>query len=242
MAAWPQKRKPWGIPIVLLVVGGVLFWRFGSESRSALAAALTWAGHLGWVGGILFIAIYALATVLLLPASLLTLGAGAIYGVFLGTFYVIIGATIGANLAFLIGRYLAQERVNQMMSGIPAFRAISHAIGQGGWKVAALIRLSPAFPFNLLNYALGLTSLSFGDNLIGTAGIIPGTLMYVYLGSLAGELAMAGTSPAPDPHTQQLQWILRILGLIATIGVTVYVTRLARQALQEVQQEPQPKA
>jgi uncharacterized membrane protein YdjX (TVP38/TMEM64 family) len=237
MAAWSQKLKPWGIPIVLLVVGGLLFWRFGREISSTLAAALTWVGHWGWVGGILFIAIYALATVLFLPASLLTLGAGAIYGVFLGAFYVIIGATIGANLAFLIGRYLAQERVNQIMSGIPAFHAISRAIGQGGWKVAALIRLSPAFPFNILNYALGLTSISFVDNIIGTAGIIPGTLMYVYLGSLAGELAMAGTSPAPDPHTQQVQWILRILGLIATIGVTIYVTRLARQALQEMHEQ-----
>ncbi|GAB4210317.1 MAG: hypothetical protein OHK0012_00320 [Synechococcales cyanobacterium] len=229
--------RRWGIPIVVAVVVGGLLWRYGAGIRGQLLGALLWIDGLGFWGPLLFIALYALITVLFLPASIFTLGAGAVYGVGSGALYVIIGATIGANLAFLIGRYLAQERVQAMMAGIPTFAAVNRAIAKGGWKVVGLIRLSPAFPFNVLNYALGLTPISLVDNIIGTAGIIPGTFMYVYIGSIAGELALMGQSTELDPQTQQLQWVLRIVGLIATIAVTVYVTRLARQALKDVQQE-----
>ncbi len=188
---------------------------------------------LGPLGPIIFIGIYIVATVLFLPASVLTLGAGAVFGVLAGALYVVIGATVGANLAFLIGRYLARERVAKLIAGNAKFAAIDRAVGREGWKIVGLIRLSPAFPFNVINYALGLTQVSFWDNLLGTAGILPGTFMYVYIGSLAGSLANMGSSEL-DPQAQTAQWIIRIVGLIATVAVTVYVTRIARQALQEV--------
>lgn len=194
---------------------------------------LAWMEGLGPLGPIIFIGIYILATVLLLPASVLTVGAGAVFGVLAGTLYVVIGATIGANLAFLIGRYVARERLARLIAGNAKFAAIDRAVGREGWKMVGLIRLSPVFPFNVLNYALGLTQVSFLDNLLGTAGILPGTLMYVYMGSLAGSLANMGSSEL-DPQAQTAQWVIRIIGFIATVAVTVYVTRIARQALQEV--------
>ncbi|MEN9226029.1 MAG: TVP38/TMEM64 family protein [Thermostichus sp. HHBFW_bins_43] len=216
------------VSVVLLVrQSGVL-----GAVQSFFTDALGWIEGLGPLGPMIFIGIYIVATVLFLPASVLTLGAGAVFGVLAGALYVVIGATIGANLAFLIGRYLARERVAKLIEGNAKFAAIDRAVGREGWKIVGLIRLSPAFPFNVLNYALGLTQVSFWDNLLGTAGILPGTFMYVYIGSLAGSLANMGRSEL-EPQAQTAQWILRIIGLIATVAVTVYVTRIARQALQE---------
>ncbi|MEN9240908.1 MAG: TVP38/TMEM64 family protein [Thermostichus sp. DG02_3_bins_51] len=208
--------------------------------QSFLTDALAWIEGLGPLGPILFIGIYIVATVLLLPASVLTLGAGAIFGVLPGALYVVIGATIGANLAFWIGRYLARERVAKWVASHAKFAAIDRAVGCEGWKIVALIRLSPAFPFNVLNYALGLTQVSFWDNLLGTLGIVPGTFMYVYIGSLAGSLANVGSSEL-TPQAETLRWVLRVAGLVATIVATLYITRIARQALQEVV-EPNQKA
>ncbi|WP_414357211.1 TVP38/TMEM64 family protein [Synechococcus sp. R55.3] len=233
----PQKQR------ILLKLAAVLgsaifiFWAahrlgFFGVIQDWLTGALAWMESLGPLGPILFIAIYIVATVLLLPASVLTLGAGAVFGVVAGTVYVLIGATIGANLAFFIGRYLAREQVAKWIEGNAKFAAIDRAVGREGWKIVGLIRLSPAFPFNVLNYALGLTRISFLDNLLGTAGIVPGTFMYVYIGSLAGSLAnMEGREL--DPQAQTAQWVVRLVGLIATVAATLYVTRVARQALQE---------
>jgi uncharacterized membrane protein YdjX (TVP38/TMEM64 family) len=233
----PQKQR-----ILLKLATGLglaifIFWAahrlgFFGVVQDWLAEALAWMESLGLLGPILFIAIYIVATVLLLPASVLTLGAGAVFGVVAGTVYVLIGATIGANLAFFIGRYLAREQVAKWIEGNAKFAAIDRAVGREGWKIVGLIRLSPAFPFNVLNYALGLTRISFLDNLLGTAGIVPGTFMYVYIGSLAGSLAdMEGAEL--DPQAQTAQWVVRLVGLIATIAATLYVTRIARKALQE---------
>lgn len=233
----PTKTKSWikvGITITILAALGVLLWKFGPVIQDKFTTALNRLEGLGPRGPILFMGIYIISTVLFLPASILTLGAGVVFGVFAGALYVIIGATIGANLAFLIGRYLARDRISQMISGNKSFQAIDSAIGKEGWRIVGLIRLSPAFPFNVLNYALGLTQVSFVDNLIGTFGIVPGTFMYVYIGSLAGDLAMvaAGEQP-PNNQAEIAKWIIRIVGFIATVAVTVYVTRVARKALKE---------
>ncbi|MFQ3612210.1 MAG: TVP38/TMEM64 family protein [Cyanobacteriota bacterium] len=234
----PSKRRSWlklavsvGVAIVVFLLARQL-GVFGAV-QSFFTDALAWIEGLGPLGPLIFIGIYIVATVLFLPASVLTLGAGAVFGVLAGALYVVIGATIGANLAFLIGRYLARERVARLIAGNAKFAAIDRAVGREGWKIVGLIRLSPAFPFNVLNYALGLTQVSFLDNVVGTAGIVPGTFMYVYIGSLAGSLANMGSSEL-DPQAQTAQWMIRIVGLIATVAVTVYVTRIARQALQEV--------
>jgi uncharacterized membrane protein YdjX (TVP38/TMEM64 family) len=104
-------------------------------------------------------------------------------------------------------------------------------VGREGFKIVLLTRLSPVFPFNLLNYAYGLTGVSLKDYVLASIGMIPGTIMYVYIGSLAGSLATLGTGTPPT--NPAIQWTIRIIGLIATVAVTLYVTRVARRALAE---------
>ncbi len=199
--------------------------------QAILRDALQWIDSLGTVGAIAFIALYIIATVAFFPGSILTLGAGVIFGAVLGSLYVFIGATLGATAAFLVGRYLARGWVADKIADNKKFAAIDQAVGREGLKIVLLTRLSPIFPFNLLNYAFGITGVSLKDYFIGSVGMIPGTIMYVYIGSLAGNLAMIGTETQPTNPT--LQWAIRILGLIATVAVTVYVTRIARKALEE---------
>ncbi len=199
--------------------------------QAILREALQWIDGLGTVGAIAFIALYIIATVAFFPGSILTLGAGVIFGAVWGSLYVFIGATLGATAAFLVGRYLARGWVAQKIADNKKFAAIDQAVGKEGLKIVLLTRLSPIFPFNLLNYAFGITGVSLQDYFIGSLGMIPGTIMYVYIGSLAGNLAMIGTEAQPTNPT--LQWAIRILGLFATVAVTVYVTRIARKALEK---------
>jgi uncharacterized membrane protein YdjX (TVP38/TMEM64 family) len=199
--------------------------------QTILRNALQWIDSLGTVGAIAFIALYIIATVAFFPGSILTLGAGVIFGAVWGSLYVFIGATLGATAAFLVGRYLARGWVTQKIADNKKFAAIDQAVTKEGLKIVLLTRLSPIFPFNLLNYAFGITGVSLQDYVIGSLGMIPGTIMYVYIGSLAGNLALIGTQAQPSNPT--LQWAIRILGLIATVAVTVYVTRIARKALEE---------
>jgi uncharacterized membrane protein YdjX (TVP38/TMEM64 family) len=204
----------------------------GFNPQVLLKNSLAWIESLGSIGAIAFIGIYIIATVAFLPAFILTLGAGVLFGLWLGSLYVFIGATLGSIAAFLVGRYLARDWVAKKIAGNDKFSAIDRAVGQSGLKIVLLTRLSPAFPFNLLNYAFGVTGVSARDYIIGSIGMIPGTIMFVYIGSLAGSLALIGTDAQPTNPT--LQWTIRIVGLIATIAVTVYVTRIAKQALDEV--------
>lgn len=199
--------------------------------QQMLRRALEWINRLGPVGAIAYIALYIVATIAFLPGSIVTLGAGVVYGVALGSIYVFIGACLGATAAFLIGRYLARDWVYKKIAGNEKFKAIDEAVGKEGFKIVLLTRLSPVFPFNLLNYAFGVTGVSLKDYLLGFIGMIPGTIMYVYLGSLASSCALIGTEN--QPKNLAVQWTLRIVGFIATVAVTVFVTRIARKALEE---------
>jgi uncharacterized membrane protein YdjX (TVP38/TMEM64 family) len=203
----------------------------GFDLQELLLNTLQWIESLGIVGGIAFIAIYMAATVAFLPGSILTLGAGIVFGVLLGAIYVFIGATLGAIAAFLVGRYLARGWISKQIEGNQKFAAIDQAVTREGFKIVLLTRLSPVFPFNLLNYAFGVTGVALKDYALGSIGMIPGTVMYVYIGSLAGNLARIGTENQPTNPTAQ--WTIRIIGFIATVAVTIYVTRVARQALAE---------
>jgi uncharacterized membrane protein YdjX (TVP38/TMEM64 family) len=196
-----------------------------------LRNALQQINSLGSLGALAFIALYIIATIAFLPGSILTLGAGVVFGVILGSLYVFIGATLGATAAFLVGRYLARDWVAGKIADNKKFAAIDKAVGREGLKIVLLTRLSPIFPFNLLNYAFGITDVSLKDYFIGSVGMIPGTIMYVYIGSLAGNLAAIGTQGQPTNPT--VQWAIRIIGFLATIAVTIYVTRIARKALEE---------
>ncbi|HBQ98125.1 MULTISPECIES: TVP38/TMEM64 family protein [unclassified Roseofilum] len=201
----------------------------GFNPQELLRSALQSIENLGPIGAIAFILLYIVATVAFLPGSILTLGAGVVFGVAFGSVYVFIGATLGATAAFLVGRYLARDWIAKKIEGNTKFSAIDRAVGEEGLKIVLLTRLSPVFPFNLLNYAYGLTQVSLKDYFIGSIGMIPGTIMYVYIGSLAGNLATIGTGDQPSNPT--ITWTLRIIGFIATVAVTLYVTRIARKAL-----------
>ena len=202
--------------------------------QELLQNALTWVESLGSIAPIAFIVLYNVATVLLIPGSLLTLGSGVLFGLVWGSVYVFFAATLGATLAFWLGRTVARDWVSNKISAYPKFAAIDKAVSKEGFKIVFLTRLSPLFPFNILNYAFGITQVSLKDYVLGSVGMIPGTILYVYIGSLIGSVAQIGMKGATlDPQTQKLQWIAKIVGFIATIAVTVYITRIAKKALDD---------
>ena len=194
--------------------------------QDVLKEALDWIGKLGPWGPVIFVSVYVVATVLFVPGSVLTLGAGAVFGVALGSVCVSISATLGATAAFLVGRYLARDAIARKIERNEKFAAIDRAVADEGWKIVFLTRLSPVFPFTLLNYAFGLTRVRLSHYVLASwIGMMPGTVMYVYLGSLVNVGA---------GHRQRTtgEWVFYGVGLLATIAVTVFVTRLAKKAWQ----------
>ncbi len=201
-----------------------------------LPAFARWVDGLGVWGPVVFVVGYALAAIAFVPGSILTLAAGAIFGVARGALYVFVAAVLGASGAFLVARHVARHAVERRLAGNARFAAIDHAVGAEGRKIVFLLRLSPVFPFNLLNYALGLTRVSFGDFLLASIGMIPGTLLYVYYGKLAGDVATLASGAAVEKGPGY--YAVLALGLLATIVVTTLVTRTARRALDEVTARP----
>ena len=181
---------------------------------------------------------YIVACVLLLPGSVLTLGAGFLFGVPLGLLSAWTGATLGACAAFLVGRTLARDWVAGKVSGNPKFAAVDEAVGREGFKIVLLLRMSPIFPFNFLNYALGLTKVSFVKYALASLiGMLPGGLMYVYFGSAARSLADVAAGKVEDGWAGQIFfWV----GLAATIIVAGFVTRLAKRSLKQAEQARRP--
>jgi uncharacterized membrane protein YdjX (TVP38/TMEM64 family) len=215
--------------IALLLAGVVLLLQRVVPTEQAVAELEAWLARLGAWAPIAFGVVYVVATVLLLPGSALTLAGGAIFGLGLGTLTVSLASTTSAALCFLIARYFARDAVAARIASRPRFRAVDQAIGEGGWRIVALLRLSPAVPFNLQNYMYGLTSIRFWPCVLTSwVAMLPGTLLYVYLGVVGrrGLEAAAGGSSASLG-----QWTLLAVGLVATVAVTAYVTRLAKRAL-----------
>ena len=170
--------------------------------QDRLKQGLDWVGQLGPWGPALFIGLYIVATVLFIP-----------------------GSALGAAAAFLVGRYLARNAIARKIEGNERFAAIDKAVANEGWKIVGLMRLSPVFPFTLLNYAFGLTRVKLGHYVLASwIGMMPGTVMYVYLGSLAKAASGERTRTTGE-------WVLYAVGLLATLLVTIFVTRIAKQAL-----------
>lgn len=228
-----------------------LIWRFGiirclkkiPLALAILAAALAAAYLLregaalrllqriseGPWGPAAFIAAYAVSAVLLVPASILSFAAGTLFGLVKGLLWVSIGATLGATAAFLIGRYLARDWVAKRMKGDRRFSALDEAMGKEGWRIVLLTRLAPVFPYVLLNYALGLTRVSLLEYVWATwLGLLPGTSVIVYLGSLTGETARRGVSAATPAR-----WAFYALGLAATLLLAFKLSRMAGRALRQ---------
>ncbi len=228
----PQQQQPLPIPRILFgVVAVVLLISVGRQVGGRLPQFAGWVDGLGVWGPAVFIAGYAGATVAFVPGSVLTLAAGAIFGLVRGVAYVMVGATLGASLAFLVARYIARGAIEQRLEGNRRFAAIDRAVGREGRKIVFLLRLSPVFPFNLLNYALGLTNVRFTDYFVACLGMIPGTLLYIYYGKLAGDVAQLAGGTAVGRGAEY--YAVLMLGLAATVVVTTIVTRTARRALQE---------
>jgi uncharacterized membrane protein YdjX (TVP38/TMEM64 family) len=200
--------------------------------RDTLASFLDWVHGIGPWGAVLFAAAYVPAAVLLVPGSLLTLGAGFVFGLAKGTAIVSLGSTAGAAAAFVVGRSLAHDWVIRRMADRPKLAAIGHAVESEGFKVVLLTRLSPVLPFNLLNYAFGLTGVPLRTYVLASwIGMLPGTIMYVYLGSAANSLAALLAGETPQSAGQQ---VLFAVGLTATVAVVIIVTRTARRRLNEI--------
>ncbi len=231
-ATSPQGRRWWKAWKVLaaVVIGIGLFFAV-RQGSGLVPQALELVEDLGPWAAVAFICIYAVATVAWIPGSILTLASGAIFGLVKGTLVTLTGATLGATLAFLISRYLARGALERRIGNDPRLASMDNAIQRQGGKLVFLIRLSPVFPFNLLNYALGLTAVRLRDYVLASAiGMAPGTFMYVYAGFAAGQVALSasgveGRGPAG--------YAVLGVGLLATVVVTVIVTRIARRAISD---------
>ncbi len=221
---------------VKFILSGVLFalgfWIFHNFNvQQFWQSSLTEVKNLGIIGCIFFICIYNIATLCLIPGSILTMKGGCLYGLWWGSIIVLIAASLGAVAAFLLGRYFCQDWVNSQLLKYHQFKKLDRAIAQKGWKIVFLTRLSPLFPFNLLNYFFGISQISLKDYILGSLGMIPGTVMYVYFGSLATDLVSIDMSPPITRETELLRWLMRIIGLIATISLTIYFTNFAKKTL-----------
>lgn len=198
--------------------------------QAGLETLLEAIAQLGPASPLLFIGLYIVATVLWIPATLLTLAAGLIYGLAWGTVWVWIGASLGACTAFALARSLLRQRLQQRFATDERLQRLDTAVGESGWRLVLLTRLSPLFPFVLLNYLFGLTAVRWRDYLLGLVGMLPGTVLYVYLGDLAGQAgrAIAGLNDTPTPSWL---WIVRLLGLLLTLATSLYAARLARRSI-----------
>lgn len=204
------------VALGLLLLAGRLF---------PLQAFSAWVGSAGWPGILAFIAVYALLAGLGFPALPLTLAAGALFGPLKGTLIVSPASTLGALLAFRLGRGLFREWVGRKASGDPRLSALDAAVAREGWRLVALLRLSPVFPFNLLNLALGATGIRTMPYLLASwIAMLPGTFLFVSLGAAAGQAAGFGGGRPANP------WMLGV-GILATALLTYRITRIARKAL-----------
>src|SRR6266478_3317143 len=190
---------------------------------------------MGVTGILIFIGVYAVATVLLVPGSILTLGAGFAFGFWKGFLAVSAGSTFGAALAFLVACFFARDKIEAIARQNEKFRKIDNAIGKEGAKLIFLLRLSPVIPFNVSNYFYGLTAVKFWPYVLASwTGMIPGAFLYVYIG-VAGKLAVSAAAGGEVVKHGWQYWTLISFGLAATVVVTIWVTKIARDALRRTE-------
>lgn len=226
--SWIKKYWKW----IALAVGLVLLSVAASflPIGTWLKGFVGWFRHLGVLGAFIYIGIYAVGAVLFLPGAIFTIAAGLIYGIVGGTVVALTGATIGAGLAFLVGRYLLRKRIEQYAEKNKKFGAIDKAVGKQGWKIVGLLRLSPLIPFNVSNYLYGVTSVGFWPYVLASGiGMFPGTLLFAYFGAIG----QAGLDGGGKKGHSSLEWTFLGVGLLVTIGVSIFISRLASKALKE---------
>ena len=230
------KKSTFGRLVALLVIIVALFLAMKSlPVQQWLKSFNDWVGQMGTVGIFIFIAVYVAATVLLAPGAILTIGAGFTFGLWKGFLAVSAGATLGAALAFLVARFIAREKVKAIAQRSEEFRKIDDVIGKQGAKLIFLLRLSPVIPFNFSNYFYGLTGVKFWPYVVASwIGMMPGTFLYVYLGT-AGQAAVSATAGGEVIKHGWEYWTFMSIGLVATIIVTIWVTKIARDALRKAE-------
>jgi len=220
----PRNRRR-VLLLVALVLGVIAAIQFNLLPRAqhSFAAALRWLDTLGHWKPVVFVLLYIASCVAAVPASVLTFGGGAAFGVLTGSIVVCIGATLGATAAFLVGRYVARDWVRRKVGHRPAFMAIDRAVAEEGWKIVFLTRLAPVFPFFLMNYGYSLTRVPLRQYVLATwIGILPGTILFVYIGSLV-KPSSEGTSP--------MEWVGRGFILVTAIIAMVCLARIAKRTL-----------
>lgn len=224
---------------ILLLLGGLVvlsvLFLLGRRVAGYVPTFVAWVHSLGAFAPAVFIAGFVVATVALVPGSILTLAGGALFGIMRGTVYVFVGATLGAIAAFLVSRYVARGFLVRRFADSPRFRAIETATRTEGRKIVFLLRLSPVVPFNAINYLLGLTSVRLRDYAIASIGMIPVILLWVYYGRLIGDVAGAVSGKHVEHGVGY--WVVLSIGLLATILATAVITRAARKALHSAVEE-----
>lgn len=226
-----QKKKPLPLkPIILLgVVVAIIVISAKMGVGEKLGVLQDWIGSLGALGPLVFVVIYAVATVAALPGSALSIVAGAIFGPVLGVITVIFAATLGASLAFLVSRYFARSSIEKWLEGSEKFRKLDELTERHGDVMVAITRLLPIFPFNLLNYGFGLTKVSFRTYVLWSfVCMLPGTILYVVGSAAVAEAVREGKVP----------WILVVV-VVMILGIIVGLGRQARKKLKE-DDEPVP--
>ncbi len=211
--------------LVAIVALGALIRTAGGEIPRFAA----WVGARGGWAPLAYVAGYALLTVGFVPGALPTMAAGVVFGLVPGTLYAFVGETLGGILAFQLARSVARPWIEPRLARSLRFAALDRAIAVEGRRIVFMLRLSPAVPFNVLNYALGLSTIRFADYVLASIGMLPGALLYVYYGKIVGDVAVLA-SGATVPH-DGVYWAATLGGLAATIAVSVVLARIATRAL-----------
>lgn len=213
----------WITVVLAVVVGVAIYFGVPARAQALLQATLEQIRQLGPWAPVLFILLYIVSCMAVIPASVLTIGGGTLFGVVQGSIYVSIAATLGATAAFLMGRYLARDWITRKLGAHPAFVAIDKSVAEEGWRIVFLTRLCPIFPFFLMNYAYGLTRISLRDYVLATwIGIIPGSTLFVYIGSLAR---------VGDQQSSPMGWALKGFILVTAVLAFAYLDKVARRVL-----------
>jgi uncharacterized membrane protein YdjX (TVP38/TMEM64 family) len=212
------------ILVVLLVIAAIVIAYHFLPIGAWLKAFQAYVKSLGALGYVVYIAVYAVCVVAFIPASILTLGAGAIFGFVGGTIVVVIGATMGATLAFLLARTVMRKRIEEMTRSNKKFKALDRAIASEGMKIVFLVRLAIVFPFTYINYAFGLTAIPLWRYVLATfLGIIPATAAFVFASNAATKAATG--------ETNSITKIVYIAGGVIAIIVSVLIGRIATRAI-----------
>ena len=216
----------------VLAIAAIVAWWVGRDLAPRMLDVVSRIRDMGPAAPVAFIAIYVAAVVAAFPASILTIAAGAVFGLLPGALYAFVGALMGSTAAFLLARYAFRDLVARRLATRPRFGAVERAVSAEGRRIVFLLRLSPLVPFNLLNYALGVTTIPAVDYVIASAGMVPGTLLYAYGGKVTGEaIALAGQAQVPKNASY---YALLLGGLAATVAATAVATRAARRGLRDV--------